>query len=166
MRWMQSLANPLAMKVGPNSCPQKLIAHLRDQPRRTAPVTLICRMGVRQVGAKLKHLIECVQAAKIEVVWCIDPMHGNTYPSLGRKWRRLSDICEELEWAIDLLQTHGCRISGLHLETTQDSVQECLNPGESEQHHYRTTTLCDPRLNPSQTQRVLGVLKRCKRSLG
>ena len=47
----------------------------QNEPGR---LTLIHRFGVQRIAACLPPLLEAVLRAGRNVVWCCDPMHGNT----------------------------------------------------------------------------------------
>ena len=61
-------------------------------------VTLIHRMGHEIVAERLPALVEAVLGAGRTVLWCCDPMHGNTYTnSAGRKTRHFDAVLAEIE---------------------------------------------------------------------
>jgi 3-deoxy-7-phosphoheptulonate synthase len=99
-----------------------------------------------------------VQDAKKVVLWCCDPMHGNTKMTTARiKTRYFQDIREELEQAFEIHQTEGTYLGGLHIELTGQNVTECIGGprGLTEADLGMTyTTLCDPRLNYEQALEI------------
>jgi len=123
-----------------------------DVPGR---VVLVVRMGAEMLREKLPALIRAVQDAGRSVVWCCDPMHGNTVkaPS-GQKTRPFDRICAEVRAFFEVHAEMGTHAGGVHLEMTGADVTECLGGGVDgvlEQHlghNYRTA--CDPRLNGNQ----------------
>ncbi len=71
------------MKCGPTLESDDLLRLIdrlnpENEPGR---LTLITRMGADKVEARLPHLIRTVRREGREVVWCCDPMHGNTITS-------------------------------------------------------------------------------------
>ena len=80
------------MKCGPTLEPDDLLRLIdrlnpANEPGR---LTLITRMGADKVEDKLPPLIRAVQREGRDVVWCIDPMHGNTITSsTGYKTRHV-----------------------------------------------------------------------------
>ena len=57
-------------------------------------LTLIARMGADKVESKLAPLIRAVAREGRKVVWCWDPMHGNTITSAtGYKTRAVDRSC-------------------------------------------------------------------------
>lgn len=155
------------------------------------------------------------------VIWCCDPMHGNTkrakraelwhhhpdssslpLPSVGSlediKYRNIEDIVNEIRASAAIHHGHGTWFGGIHLEYSHEWVTECLFDGpttqafdlsrerEVECEHVvtntnsaangvsdvgdikarisltnlskRYTTVCDPRLNPSQCMHIASVI--------
>lgn len=111
-------------------------------------ITLICRFGRGKVSlgcsrhralevldlillwplqfkapSLLGHLIAAVQASPwaTSVIWCCDPMHGNTTSSPSDpkiKTRSFSDIITELKEQLEVHSSCGSRLAGVHLELT------------------------------------------------
>jgi 3-deoxy-7-phosphoheptulonate synthase len=160
IEYFRGIANPVAVKVGPNTD----AAYLRDLTRVLNPdhlpgrLTLIHRLGAGQIEAKLPGLIRAVRAAGTEVLWICDPMHGNTESTAsGLKTRRFDNILAELEAAFRIHAAEGSHLGGVHLELTGDNVTECtggargLSDGDLAR-AYRSTV--DPRLNYEQALEV------------
>ena len=156
VEYFRGISNPIAVKIGPDTSPERLarlieILHPDDEPGR---LTLIHRLGAGHVEAALPALIETVRRSGRTVLWCCDPMHGNTRvtPS-GRKTRRFDDILSELELSFQLHEESGTFLGGVHFELTGEDVTECiggargLSDGDLER-DYRSTV--DPRLNYEQ----------------
>ena len=156
VEYFRGIRNPVAIKIGTGITRETLV-HLLDtidpehEPGR---VTLIHRFGVRDIALRLPPLIEAMQAAHRTVLWCCDPMHGNTQKTAsGVKTRRFDDILSELEWAFDIHASHGSYLGGVHFELTGEDVTECVGGarGLSERdldRDYRSQV--DPRLNYEQ----------------
>jgi 3-deoxy-7-phosphoheptulonate synthase len=80
LEYFQGIANPIAVKIGPEMTPDDLrglldVLHPRDEPGR---MTLIHRFGAREIARCLPPLIDAVRRTGKSVLWCCDPMHGNT----------------------------------------------------------------------------------------
>ncbi len=105
--FLRGIKNPIGMKCGPTLEPDDLLRLIdrlnpENEPGR---LTLITRMGSDKVEARLPCLIRAVRREGREVVWCCDPMHGNTVTSSNgyktrsvrshprRAARRLRDPC-------------------------------------------------------------------------
>src|SRR5256885_1857789 len=114
-------------------------------------LTVITRMGSDKVEARLPSLIRAVQREGREVVWCCDPMHGNTVNSSnGYKTRSFDRILDELHGAFAIHAAEGSYAGGVHFELTGQNVTECIggSPAISEDpppDPYLTP--CDPRPN-------------------
>ena len=129
VEYFRGICNPIGLKFGPTMTPDELIAlaavlNPQNEPGR---LTLIHRFGVRHIARHLPPLIEAVRRAKQEVVWCCDPMHGNTVrtPS-GIKTRGFEDILGELHQAFDIHQELGSILGGVHFELAGEDVTECI----------------------------------------
>jgi 3-deoxy-7-phosphoheptulonate synthase len=98
--------------------------------------------------------VEAVRRRQKAVLWCCDPMHGNTEVTAGGiKTRRFEKILDELEKSFRILREGGAHLGGVHFELTGENVTECLGGAsgvtEADLHKaYRTSV--DPRLNYAQ----------------
>ena len=157
VEYFRGISNPIGIKCGPTLSAAELVQLLEildpdDQPGR---ITLICRMGAGRVAASLPPLIKAVRQAGRSVIWCCDPMHGNTVKAgNGQKTRVFDDIVQEIEGFFAIHAAEGTHAGGLHLEMTAQPVTECLGGVTDIQEDdlercYRT--YCDPRLNGRQT---------------
>jgi 3-deoxy-7-phosphoheptulonate synthase len=156
VEFLRGIKNPLGMKCGPTTEPDDVLRLIdifnpANEPGR---LTLITRMGADKVRDKLPPLIRAVQRAGHQVVWCIDPMHGNTITSsTGFKTRVFDRILDELHGAFQVHAAEGSYAGGVHFELTGQNVTECVGGAEriSEQGlSANYLTHCDPRLNASQ----------------
>lgn len=155
---LAAVDNPVACKVGPQMTPEQILALCErlDPRREPGRLTLIARMGADAVRAALPPLVRAVRAAGHPVIWLTDPMHGNTVNSpVGLKTRCVETVIREVTDFQSAVAEAGGVDGGMHLETTPDQVTECA-VGESEIPGVgeKYTTLCDPRLNPSQAVAV------------
>lgn len=157
VEFCRGIRNPLAIKVGPSMRDEQLrrlieILSPDDEPGR---LTLIHRMGASQIAANLPRLIEAAKATGRRVLWCCDPMHGNTETlENGTKTRRFANIRSELEQAFDIHAAAGTRLGGVHLELTGEDVTECMGGARdlSESDLARAyKSSVDPRLNYEQS---------------
>jgi 3-deoxy-7-phosphoheptulonate synthase len=154
------VANPVGIKIGPTTEPDRLRALLATlNPHNEAGrLTLIHRLGARHVGEVLPRLIDVVRQAGARVLWVCDPMHGNTETAgNGLKTRRFDQILAELETAAAVHAAEGTILGGVHLELTGDHVTECVGGarGLTEAdlpRDYRSQV--DPRLNYEQALEV------------
>jgi 3-deoxy-7-phosphoheptulonate synthase len=154
--FLSGIKNPVGMKCGPTLDPDDLLRLIDKLNPQNEPgrLTLITRMGADKVANKLPPLIRAVKREGRHVVWCIDPMHGNTITSsTGYKTRIFDRILEELHGAFQVHLAEGSYAGGVHFELTGQNVTECVGGAQqvSEQGlGANYLTHCDPRLNASQ----------------
>jgi 3-deoxy-7-phosphoheptulonate synthase len=149
--------NPIGLKCGPSLNLDEMmklidILNPENQPGR---LTLISRMGHDKIAEYFPKMVQRVRAEGRNVVWCCDPMHGNTMSAKnGYKTRAFGNILSEVRQFFDIHQSIGSIAGGVHFELTGKDVVECIGGDQeiSEENlaegHYET--LCDPRLNASQ----------------
>jgi len=156
VEYFRGIGNPIGIKIGPGMTEARLrelldLLHPDDEPGR---LTLIHRFGCREIGAALPPLIRAAKESGRKVLWCCDPMHGNTRQTAGGvKTRNFGDILSELEQAFDIHVANGSRLGGVHFELTGENVTECTGGarGLSEDDLGRAyKSLVDPRLNYEQ----------------
>lgn len=136
-------------------CELTRLLNPNNEPGR---LTLIHRMGMANIAAKLPPLIEAVAATGTPVLWICDPMHGNTRstPS-GHKTRRYEDVLGELRSSINMHRELGSHLGGVHLELTGENVTECVGGAgglTEDDLHTAYQTHCDPRLNYEQAMEI------------
>jgi len=166
IEYFRGISNPIGVKVGPAMTADELIALLdrlnpADEPGR---LTLIHRFGADKVEKTLPPLVEAVRRAGKTVLWCCDPMHGNTETTRdGIKTRRFSNILRELESSWRILREQGTHLGGVHFELTGENVTECVGgaSGVTEADLARAyRTQLDPRLNYEQGMELALLLAR------
>lgn len=156
LEFVRGLANPLGVKIGPNTGPDQLmeLADLLNPQNEPGRLTFISRMGADQVDQRLPPLLRRVRAEGRSVVWICDPMHGNTFKSTtGYKTRRLERVCAEIRSFFEAHRAEGTHPGGIHLEMTGRDVTECVGGVQQiteENLGLRYHTHCDPRLNATQ----------------
>jgi len=156
VEYFAGIRNPVGIKCGPSLSSDDLLRLLdRLNPQDEAGrITLIGRFGAEKVQDHLPRLVETVQRAGRTVVWCCDPMHGNTIKaSSGFKTRPFDRVLAEVKAFFDVHRDMGTYAGGIHVEMTGDDVTECVGgvsavteASLSDRYH----TYCDPRLNASQ----------------
>jgi 3-deoxy-7-phosphoheptulonate synthase len=144
------------LKVGPTVDLDELVRVILslnpdNQPGR---ISLIARLGSERVHTMLPPLVKRIQAEGLLVTWLCDPMHGNTFTTVGgRKSRNYDDIVSEIRTFWQVHRAEGSVPAGVHLELTGDPVTECvggaqrLGPSDLSKNYQ---TVCDPRLNSEQ----------------
>ncbi|GHA28978.1 phospho-2-dehydro-3-deoxyheptonate aldolase [Devosia pacifica] len=156
VEYFAGIRNPIGIKCGPSMTSDDLLRLLdRLNPQDEAGrITLIGRFGADKVQQHLPRLIETVQHAGRTVVWCCDPMHGNTIKAAsGFKTRPFERILGEVKAFFDVHREMGTYAGGVHVEMTGDDVTECVGGVSAVTEATlsdRYNTYCDPRLNASQ----------------
>ena len=156
VEYFAGIKNPIGVKCGPSLTSDDLLRLLdRLNPTDEAGrITLIGRFGADKVRDHLPRLIETVQRAGRTVVWCSDPMHGNTIKaSTGFKTRPFDRVLTEVKSFFEVHREMGTYAGGVHIEMTGDDVTECVGGVSAVTEATlsdRYNTYCDPRLNASQ----------------
>ncbi|NLX54929.1 MAG: 3-deoxy-7-phosphoheptulonate synthase class II [Planctomycetaceae bacterium] len=129
VEYFRGIANPIGVKVGPAMTPEELpelisVLNPSNEPGR---LTLIHRFGAGKIERCLPPLIDAVRRHGHQVLWCCDPMHGNTVVTRsGLKTRSFDEILRELSLAFEIHEQSGSILGGVHFELTGDNVTECL----------------------------------------
>ena len=156
VEYMRGIANPIGLKCGPSLDPDELVRLIETLNPDNVPgrLTLVARMGADKVRASLPPLLKAVKASGAKVVWCCDPMHGNTIKaSSGYKTRRVNDVMAEVQGFFDAHDEIGTYPGGVHFEMTGQNVTECVGgvvDVTEARLGDRYHTHCDPRLNGAQ----------------
>ena len=156
VEFFRGISNPIGIKIGAamdDQWLQELVTRLnpQNQPGR---LTLIHRFGVKDVERMLPRVIEAVRRTGHTVLWCCDPMHGNTETSTGGfKTRRFESILKELDLSFRIHTELGSYLGGVHIELTGEDVTECTGGARGLtdadlKRAYRSQV--DPRLNYEQ----------------
>jgi 3-deoxy-7-phosphoheptulonate synthase len=166
LEYFRGIANPVALKVGPAMTPETLkrLLDLLDPDGEPGRLTLIHRFGCERIADCLPPLVEAVRGAGKRVLWCADPMHGNTRLTAdGVKTRRFDEILSELEQAFDIHAAGGGSLGGVHFELAGENVTECLGGarGLTEEDLGRAyKSEVDPRLNYEQALEMALLIAR------
>ncbi len=151
------LANPIGVKIGPETSPDTAIQLCEKLNPENIPgkLTLVSRMGNKKVRDVLPAIVEKVTASGAKVVWQCDPMHGNTHESSnGYKTRHFDRIVDEVLGYFEVHRELGTHPGGMHVELTGEDVTECLGGAQAIEDADlpgRYETACDPRLNTQQS---------------
>jgi 3-deoxy-7-phosphoheptulonate synthase len=119
---------------------------------------LIHRFGADKIAGVLPDLIAAVQRSGKTVLWCCDPMHGNTVSTEGGvKTRNYETIVREIAEAFAIHRGLGSILGGVHLELTGDDVTECVGGARGLKaadlgRAYKSVV--DPRLNHEQAMEI------------
>ncbi len=166
VEFFRGITNPIGIKVGPSCSSDELlelidILNPDDEPGR---LIVIHRFGSGRIEAHLPALIEAVERAGRTVLWCCDPMHGNTINTAsGVKTRDFDNILSELNQAFEIHHRLGSWLGGVHFELTGENVTECIGGARglteadlSRAYHSDV----DPRLNYEQSLEMALLIAR------
>lgn len=156
VEYFSGIKNPIGLKCGPSLEPDDLLRLIEklnpdDEPGR---LTLISRFGAGKVNEHLPRLVEAVKKSGRTVVWCCDPMHGNTVKAAnGFKTRPFERVLAEVREFFAVHRDMGTYAGGVHVEMTGKDVTECVGGVSAvteDDLSSRYHTHCDPRLNATQ----------------
>src|SRR5262245_60251808 len=156
VEFCRGVKNPVGLKCGPTLKPEELIRliDLLNPDNEPGRLTLISRFGADKIEKHLPELVRAVTREGRHVVWCCDPMHGNTIKAAsGYKTRPFDAILSEVRRFMGVHQAEGTHAGGIHVEMTGKDVTECtggvraLSDGDLNDRYH---TFCDPRLNAAQ----------------
>jgi 3-deoxy-7-phosphoheptulonate synthase len=156
VEYFRGISNPIGVKVGAamsDEWLQELVTVL-DPLHTPGRLTLIHRFGAKDIEQQLPRAIEAVRRTGHTVLWCCDPMHGNTETSVGGlKTRRFENILREVDLSFRIHRELGSWLGGVHIELTGEDVTECTGGARGLtdadlQRAYRSQV--DPRLNYEQ----------------
>ncbi len=156
VEFFRGIRNPIGVKCGPTMEADDIlrlvdVLNPHDEPGR---ITLYGRFGSDKIAARLPGLLRATKASGRNLVWAIDPMHGNTLTAAnGYKTRPFDRILSEVKSFVEICSAEGVHPGGVHLEMTGQNVTECLGGARAvaegdlaDRYH----THCDPRLNGEQ----------------
>ena len=172
VEYCRGIRNPIGIKVGPGMTAEWLtelvsVLNPNSEPGR---ITLIHRFGANNIEECLPPMIEALRRTGKTVLWCCDPMHGNTERTTsGIKTRRFRNVRSELEQAFAIHADCGSRLGGMHLELTGENVTECTGGAreltdDDLKRAYKS--MVDPRLNYEQAMEMAMLTVRKMVTLG
>lgn len=156
VHFLSGVKNPIGVKIGPSAKAEDVIAlaNKLNPENESGRLNVIIRMGADKIGENLPKILRELKREGLNIVYSIDPMHGNTVKTSNNyKTREFDKIISEVRSFFEIHKAEGTRAGGVHLEMTGQDVTECtggaLNITESSL-EQRYETQCDPRLNADQ----------------
>ncbi|MEI6804895.1 MAG: 3-deoxy-7-phosphoheptulonate synthase class II [Myxococcaceae bacterium] len=157
IEFLRGVSNPIGLKCSSQLDPDELIRliDLLNPQNNPGRLTLITRFGHEKIEEFLPGMIKKIQAEGKQVVWCCDPMHGNTLAaSNGYKTRNFQHVLNEAQKFLAIHEAQGSYAGGVHFEMTGSNVVECVGGDQEITEDHLSSglyeTLCDPRLNANQ----------------
>ena len=171
VEYFRGIRNPIGVKIGPDLSPAglKRLIQILNPGKEPGRLTLVHRFGAERIASCLPPLLEAARATGCPVLWCCDPMHGNTRViNGGVKTRIFDEILGELDQAFEIHRAHGSRLGGMHVELTGEAVTECVGGAcglreDDLRRDYRSYV--DPRLNYEQAMELAFFAARKMRAL-
>ncbi|WP_148799795.1 class II 3-deoxy-7-phosphoheptulonate synthase [Campylobacter concisus] len=156
VHFLSGVKNPIGVKIGPSAKAEDVfaLANKLNPENEAGRLNVIIRMGADKIGENLPKILRELKREGLNIVYSIDPMHGNTVKTSNNyKTREFDKIISEVRSFFEIHKAEGTRAGGVHLEMTGQDVTECtggaLNITESSL-EQRYETQCDPRLNADQ----------------
>ena len=155
IEFARGVGNPVGLKCGTGLCVDGLLRLIERLDPENIPgrLVLIGRFGAPNIRAHLPELMRATKREGRNVIWTIDPMHGNTRMLDGLKTRAVIDIMAEIKCFFEIALAERVHPGGVHLEMTGGDVTECIGGSPKlcrEDLARRYLTHCDPRLNEVQ----------------
>ena len=156
VHFLSGVKNPIGCKIGPNATADDVIklANKLNPNNENGRLNIIIRMGADKIESRLSNILKDIKSEGLNILWSIDPMHGNTVKaSNGYKTREFDNVLREVKSFFDIHHACGTIPGGVHLEMTGQDVTECTGGAfkvTQEALASRYETQCDPRLNADQ----------------
>lgn len=155
IHFLSGVKNPIGVKIGPSAKIDDLIkiAQILNPDNEEGRLVFIMRMGADKIDQILPNIFKRLSKEGLNLIYSIDPMHGNTIKVDNLKTREFDKISKEIQSFFEISYSEGVFPGGIHLEMTGKKVTECIG-GVSNitKHDLRECyeSKCDPRLNVEQ----------------
>ncbi|BEJ85594.1 3-deoxy-7-phosphoheptulonate synthase class II [Campylobacter jejuni] len=155
VHFLRGVKNPLGVKIGPSASADDIIAlaNVLNPNNEEGRLNIIIRMGADKIINNLPKIFSKLKSEGLNLVYSIDPMHGNTVKAGNFKTREFDKIMQEVGSFFEIAISEGVYPGGVHLEMTGKDVTECTGGASNvtaQSLEDRYETQCDPRLNADQ----------------
>ncbi|EGK3518725.1 3-deoxy-7-phosphoheptulonate synthase class II [Campylobacter jejuni] len=155
VHFLRGVKNPLGVKIGPSASADDIIAlaNVLNLNNEEGRLNIIIRMGADKIINNLPKIFSKLKSEGLNLVYSIDPMHGNTVKAGNFKTREFDKIMQEVRSFFEIAISEGVYPGGVHLEMTGKDVTECTGGASNvtaQSLEDRYETQCDPRLNADQ----------------
>ena len=153
VHFLSGVKNPIGVKIGPTATADdiKRLAEKLNPENEEGRLNIIIRMGADKIDNLLPNIYKELSKEGLNIVYSIDPMHGNTIKSGDYKTREFDSILKEVTSFFDISKAYGINPGGVHFEMTGQNVTECVGGSFGVNDlNIRYETQCDPRLNANQ----------------
>jgi 3-deoxy-7-phosphoheptulonate synthase len=156
IEYLKNVENPIGIKISETKKIEDIIVIIKtiNPKNEKGKILLIIRINNENINQYLKELILAIQKHNINVIFSVDPMHGNTEKIANIKTRKVEKIEENILKFMEILNKYNIISKGIHLETSSSFVSECIYDGILDKKKFlqkRYITYCDPRLSPDMT---------------
>ena len=128
VHFLSGVKNPIGVKIGPSAKAEDVIAlaNKLNPENEAGRLNVIIRMGADKIGENLPKILRELKREGLNIVYSIDPMHGNTVKTSNNyKTREFDKIISEVRSFFEIHKAEGTRAGGVHLEMTGQDVTEC-----------------------------------------
>lgn len=155
VHFLSGVKNPLGVKIGPSASADDIIAlaNVLNPNNEEGRLNIIIRLGADKIINNLPKIFSKLKSEGLNLVYSIDPMHGNTVKAGNFKTREFDKIMQEVRSFFEIAISEGVYPGGVHLEMTGKDVTECTGGASNvtaQSLEDRYETQCDPRLNADQ----------------
>ncbi|ECK7799034.1 TPA: 3-deoxy-7-phosphoheptulonate synthase class II [Campylobacter jejuni] len=155
VHFLSGVKNPLGVKIGPSASADDIIAlaNVLNPNNEEGRLNIIIRIGADKIINNLPKIFSKLKSEGLNLVYSIDPMHGNTVKAGNFKTREFDKIMQEVRSFFEIAISEGVYPGGVHLEMTGKDVTECTGGASNvtaQSLEDRYETQCDPRLNADQ----------------
>lgn len=155
VHFLSGVKNPLGVKIGSSASADDVIAlaNVLNPNNEEGRLNIIIRMGADKIINNLPKIFFKLKSEGLNLVYSIDPMHGNTVKAGNFKTREFDKIMQEVRSFFEIAISEGVYPGGVHLEMTGKDVTECTGGASNvtaQSLEDRYETQCDPRLNADQ----------------
>ncbi|HEC1266051.1 class II 3-deoxy-7-phosphoheptulonate synthase [Campylobacter jejuni] len=155
VHFLSGVKNPLGVKIGPSASADDIIAlaNVLNPNNEEGRLNIIIRMGADKIINNLPKIFSKLKSEGLNLVYSIDPMHGNMVKAGNFKTREFDKIMQEVRSFFEIAISEGVYPGGVHLEMTGKDVTECTGGASNvtaQSLEDRYETQCDPRLNADQ----------------
>ena len=156
VEFLRGVKNPVGIKAGPTTDIEEMLKIIEriNPENELGRLNIIIRMGAEKIGDYLPNILRRVKEEGKNILWSIDPMHGNTIKASNNyKTRAFDQVLLEVKRFFEIHKAEGTCAGGVHLEMTGQDVTECVGGAVAiteDTLSSRYETQCDPRLNADQ----------------
>jgi 3-deoxy-7-phosphoheptulonate synthase len=160
VEYLRGIGNPIGIKIGPNYNIDELLDIIRliNPENSNGKIVLIARLGIKNFKNQFPLLVKKITENLLNVIWMVDPMHGNTINFMNKKIRKYDDIFNETVIFIRECYRLNIHPGGIHLEMTSKLVSECVGGVygvKNSEVDFKYETIVDPRLNGAQVVELI-----------